>query len=93
MAVTIRIPTPLRSITGGNAAVEVEADTVGAALDALGEQYPGINKHLRDKNGRVRRFVNIFLKDEDVRFLQKEATPVEDGDELLIVPSIAGGWA
>ncbi|MCB9758969.1 MAG: MoaD/ThiS family protein [Alphaproteobacteria bacterium] len=91
MAVTIHIPTPLRAYTGGAAAVSVDADTVGAALNALTTEHPGLAKHLRDKNGNIRSFVNVYLGDEDIRFLQKEATPVTDGAELTIVPSIAGG--
>ncbi|MCB9744239.1 MAG: MoaD/ThiS family protein [Alphaproteobacteria bacterium] len=93
MAVTIHIPTPLRAYADRQASVSVEASTVGEALDALTTKHEGLARHLRDSKGRIRSFVNIYLGDEDIRFLQKEATPVADGAELTIVPSIAGGWA
>jgi molybdopterin synthase sulfur carrier subunit len=89
--VPIHIPTPLRAYTGNLAKVEVEASTVGAALDALCAAHPGLAKHLRDDAGKLRSFVNVYLGDEDVRFLQKDATPLAPGSELTIVPSIAGG--
>lgn len=93
MAVTIHIPTPLRAYTDKQAAVSVEGATVGEALNNLTAQYAGLAKHLRGPNGKLRSFVNVFKGDEDIRFLEKEATPMADGDELLIVPSIAGGLA
>lgn len=88
---TIHIPTPLRAYTDKQAAVTVTASTVGEALDALTEDYPGLAKHIRDDSGKLRSFVNVYLGDEDVRFLQKDDTPVAESDELTIVPSIAGG--
>ena len=81
---TIHIPTPLRPYTDGNASVDVGGSTVGEAL-------AGLTKHLRGDNGKLRSFVNVYLGDEDIRFLDKEATPLGEGDELTIVPSIAGG--
>ncbi len=91
MTATIHIPTPLRPYTDGQAAVEVEGATVGEALDALLANHEGLSHHLRDDSGRLRSFVNVYLGDEDIRFLDQEATPLEDGAELTIVPSIAGG--
>lgn len=93
MAVTIHIPTPLRVYTERQASVSVEATTVGEALGALTTRYPSLQKHLRDAEGKLRSFVNVYLGEEDIRFLQKEATPVGAGAELTIVPSIAGGAA
>lgn len=91
MAVTIQIPTPLRPITGNNAAVEVDGETVGEALNALAEQFPEVRERLFDGDGNLRRFVNFFLNGEDVRSGQGPETPLNDGDELAIVPAIAGG--
>ncbi len=91
MSVTIRIPTPLRAYTDGASVVDVPGDTVGAALQALTQSPPNLSQHLRDETGRLRSFVNVYLGDEDIRFQQGEDTPVTDGAELTIVPSIAGG--
>ena len=88
---SIHIPTPLRAFTGGAAAVQVAGGTVGEALDALLGQHPGLAKHLRDAEGRLRSFINVYLGDEDIRFLDKEATALPADAELTIVPSIAGG--
>lgn len=88
---TIYIPTPLRGFTDNAAAVQVDAPTVGQALDALIARYPALGTHLRDASGKLRSFVNVYLGDEDVRFLDKDATPLLAGAELTIVPSIAGG--
>ena len=88
---TIRIPTPLRSYTGGNAEVVVTGDTVGAALQDLTRQYPDLSKHLYAESGELRSFVNVFLGQENVRFLQGTGTPVKGTDQLRIVPSMAGG--
>lgn len=90
---TIHIPTPLRAYTEQQAKVTVEGATVGEALDALTARYDGLGRHLRDDQGRLRSFVNVYLGDEDIRFLDKEATPLGEGAELTIVPSIAGGWS
>jgi len=91
MSVIIHIPTPLRSYTNGQSSVDVTGATVGEALGALTEAHPKLTKHLRSDSGALRSFVNVYLGDEDIRFLNKEATPVTDGAELTIVPSIAGG--
>jgi molybdopterin synthase sulfur carrier subunit len=91
MAVKIRIPTPLQSMTEQNAEIQVSAATLGEALVALQSQYPAIKERLRDDNGKIRRFINLYVNDEDIRFLQNEETPIKDGDEISIVPAIAGG--
>jgi molybdopterin converting factor small subunit len=90
MAITIHIPTPLRQHTDGQATVQVSGGTVQAALGDLGAKYPGITQRLFDNN-QVRRFVNIYLNNEDIRYLDSLATPVKDGDELAIIPAVAGG--
>lgn len=91
MAVKVRIPTPLQKLTKDKAEVDVAAKNVKELLDGLERQYPGIKDRLCDEAGRVRRFVNIYLNEEDIRFLKQEATPLKDGDEISIVPAIAGG--
>ncbi|HEV2136910.1 MAG TPA: MoaD/ThiS family protein [Terracidiphilus sp.] len=88
----IFIPTPLRAYTGGNQAVEIEADTVAAALDSLTGAHPALRNHLFTPEGKLRAFVNLYLNDEDVRYLPaKEGTEVSASDTLSIIPSIAGG--
>lgn len=89
--VTVRIPTPLRTFTGGQDAVHVAGANIGEVIDALEGAHPGLKEKLCDDSGKVRRFVNIFANDEDIRFLEDLATPVDDGDEVSIVPAIAGG--
>ncbi|WP_118839531.1 ubiquitin-like small modifier protein 1 [Salinibacter ruber] len=89
--VTLRIPTPLRSATDGQATVEVEAETVDAALRTLVDQYPDLADNLYDEDDELRQFVNIYVGDDDVRFGEGVDTPLEPGDEVSIVPSIAGG--
>lgn len=91
MPVAIQIPTALRPYTSGLASVQVEGATAGEALDALTVAYPALARHLRTEDGKLRSFVNVYLNDEDIRFLDKEATPLKPGDSLIIVPSIAGG--
>ena len=91
---TIDIPTPLRPFAGGLNAVEVDAETVAEALETLTHAHPDLRKHLFTPEGKVRAFVNLYLNDEDVRYLPaKEATPVTATDTLSIIPSIAGGLA
>jgi MoaD family protein len=90
MSVKVQIPTPMRQHTDGLAVVELTGATVQAVLDALSAKYPGITQRLFDK-GQLRRFVNLFLNNEDVRYLDNLATPVKDGDELAIIPAVAGG--
>ena len=91
MAVFVRIPTPLRRLTGGQEQVAAEGSTVGALLVDLAARYPGIGERLQDEQGEIRRFINIYVNDEDVRFLQGLATPLGEGDLVSIVPAIAGG--
>ena len=91
MSVTVRIPTQLRSLSGNAAEVQVEAGTVAEALKALEAAHPGFAERLFDETGELRRFVNVFLADEDIRFLQGVDTPVTDGQTLSIVPAVAGG--
>lgn len=87
----VRIPTPLRKLTGEKEIVTAEGATIADILKSLDQSYPGLNERLCDEGGNVRRFVNVFLNDEDIRFLQETATPVKDTDEISIVPAIAGG--
>ena len=90
MAITVRIPTPLRTLTGGADEVAIDGGTVGELLDNLEKKHPGIKERLCDEKG-VRRFVNIYQNEEDIRFLESLDTKVKDGDSLSIVPAIAGG--
>jgi adenylyltransferase/sulfurtransferase len=87
----ILIPTPLRQYADKKAAIEVSAHTVGEALHTLTTSNPELRRHLFSDDGRLRAFVNLYLNDEDVRYLEKENTPVQESDTLSIVPSIAGG--
>jgi len=91
MAVIVRIPTPLRRLTNGQGEVEVDAKSVREAIEKLEEQFPGIKERLIDENGELRRFVNLYVNDEDIRFLKGLDTELKDGDTLSIVPAIAGG--
>jgi adenylyltransferase/sulfurtransferase len=91
MAVKLEIPTALRQFAGKQASVEFNAATVGEALKQLTGTYADLRRHLYTEDGRIRSFVNIYLNDEDIRYLQKENTPTKDGDTISIVPSIAGG--
>lgn len=91
MAIIVRVPTPLRRLTDGQGEVEVEARTIKEAIEKLEEQYPGFRERLLDENGELRRFVNLYLNDEDIRFLKGVDTELKDGDVLSIVPAIAGG--
>jgi molybdopterin synthase sulfur carrier subunit len=90
MPVKVQIPTPMRQHTDGLAVVEVGGATVQAVLDSLGQKYPGLTSRLFE-SGKLRRFVNLYLNEEDVRYLDNLATPVKDGDELAIIPAVAGG--
>jgi molybdopterin synthase sulfur carrier subunit len=87
----VRIPTPLRKYTGGAEAVSADGATVGALVADLDKKHPGIKDRICDESGAVRRFVNIFVNGEDIRFLQNLETAVKAGDEISIVPAIAGG--
>jgi adenylyltransferase/sulfurtransferase len=87
----IHIPTPLRQYAGKQADVQVKGNTVGDALSDLTARHPDLRRHLYTEEGKLRSFVNVYLNDDDVRYLQKEATIIKDGDNISIVPSIAGG--
>lgn len=91
MPITVRVPTPLRRITNGQGEVQVEAKTVREAVEKLEEMYSGFKERIVDENGEVRRFVNLYLNDEDIRFLKGLDTELKEGDVLSIVPAIAGG--
>ncbi|MEK6709753.1 MAG: ubiquitin-like small modifier protein 1 [Nitrospinota bacterium] len=91
MPVFIRIPTPLQEFTQQKDTVEVEGSTVKEVLAQLDQRHSGIRQRLYDENGKLRRFVNIYVNQEDIRFLQGEGTKVKAGDEVSIVPAIAGG--
>jgi sulfur-carrier protein len=91
MAVKVLIPTPLRQFTGKQPSIECSAATVGEALGSLTASFAELRKHLYTDDGRIRSFVNVYLNDEDIRFLDKENTRTKDGDTISIVPSIAGG--
>lgn len=89
--VQVKIPTPLRKYTGGAGGVDAEGATVSALIDDLERRHPGIKERICDESGQVRRFVNIFVNGEDIRFLGHLDTPLAAGDEISIVPAIAGG--
>jgi sulfur-carrier protein len=91
MSVTVRIPTPLRTATGGQSTAEVDGGTAGEVVRALAEVHPGIAERLFDGDGKVRRFINVFVDDEDIRFLQGLDTPVPQGGTVSIIPAVAGG--
>ena len=91
MSVIVRIPTPLQKLAGNQAAVEVEAGTIAEMIEELEAQCEGFKERLCDENGNLRRFVNLYVNDEDIRFLQNEETELKDGDEVSIIPAIAGG--
>ena len=91
MSVQVRIPTPLRRFTGGSEEVAAAGATVGSVIDDLERQYAGIKERLCDNEGQVRRFVNIYVNGDDIRFLNNLDSELKDGDELSIVPAIAGG--
>ena len=91
MSVTVRIPTQLRTLTGGAGEVTADGSTVGEVLKALDAAHPGLGERLFDEAGKLRRFVNVFLADEDVRFLDGLDTGVAEGQTVSIVPAVAGG--
>ncbi len=91
MAVKVIIPTPLRPYAAKHDSVEFDAGTVGEALQRLTTKYEELRKHLYTDDGKIRSFVNVYVNDEDIRYLQKENTRIKDGDTISIVPSIAGG--
>ena len=91
MPVKVMIPTPLRAYAGKQESVQLQAATVGEALSALTSQFGELKRHLYSSDGRLRSFVNVYVNDEDIRYLQKDQTAVREGDTVSIVPSIAGG--
>jgi molybdopterin synthase sulfur carrier subunit len=91
MAVTVKLPTQLRDATGGAASTQVDGGTVGEALDALYAQFGELRSRMADDDGGLRRFVNVYLGGEDIRFLEGLETPVSDGAELTVLPAVAGG--
>ena len=92
MGITVKIPTPLQKLTKDQAEVVVyKVGTAGELIAELEKSYPGIQERLCDEQGKLRRFVNIYVNEEDIRFLKGEATPLKDGDEVSIIPAIAGG--
>jgi molybdopterin synthase sulfur carrier subunit len=91
MPVTVRIPTPLRAVAKGNADVQAKGDTIEDVIGDLERQFPGLRERLLDESGELRRFINIYVNQEDIRFLENKATVLKDGDEVAIVPAIAGG--
>ena len=91
MSVRVRVPTPLRKFTQGSDEVDVNGDTVLAMLEDLEQKHPGIRERIMDESGKVRRFVNVYVNGDDIRFLQNVDTALKDGDSISIVPAIAGG--
>ena len=91
MSIKVRIPTPLQKLTQDKSEVQINARTVQDLIDQLDRAYPGIKSRICDDAGNIRRFVNVFVNEEDFRFLEKEKTPLKDGDEVSFVPAIAGG--
>jgi sulfur-carrier protein len=90
MAIKVRIPTPLQKLTDGRSEVECAAKNIKELVDALEKDYPGMKERLSE-GGKIRRFINIYVNDEDIRFVNKEETALKDGDNISIVPAIAGG--
>lgn len=91
MSAKVRIPTPLRKLTNDEELIEVDAATIGEAITELQIRFPGIKERLLDETGAVRRFVNVYVNEEDIRFLQNQDTKLKSGDEVSIIPAIAGG--
>ena len=91
MSVKVRIPTPLRSLTAGQSVVEINGKDIGEVIERLDKQYPGIKTRICDEGNQIRRFVNIYVNEEDIRFKQGQATALKEGDEVSIIPAIAGG--
>lgn len=87
----VRIPAPLRKLTGELEVIEASGSTISEVLSSIEAAFPGLKERICDEGGQVRRFVNVFVNDEDIRFLEEISTPVKDSDEISIVPAIAGG--
>ena len=91
MPVQVLIPTPLQKFTNDEASVSLDASSVDGLIDALDDRYPGLKGRLCDEAGKLRRFLNVYVNSEDIRFLENQTTPLKDGDEVSIVPAVAGG--
>ncbi len=91
MSVVVRIPTPLRTLTDNRGELDIEAGTVKELIDRIEETYRGMQGRLRDEQGALRHFVNVYVNDEDIRFLNGPDTPLKPGDQVAIVPAVAGG--
>ncbi len=91
MAITVRMPTPLQKLTGDRTEVTASGSSILELLQDLDRQFPGLKDRLCDPQGKLRRFVNLYVNEEDIRFLKQESTPLKDGDEVSIIPAIAGG--
>ena len=91
MATKVRIPAPLLKLTNNQVEVDCKGDTVSQILEDLGTKFPEIKERIWDEEGKLRRFINVYVNEDDIRFLKGEATPVEDGDKISIIPAIAGG--
>ncbi len=91
MAIKVKIPTPLQKLTGDKSEIEATGATLKDILDNMEEQYPGMKERLYSEDGKLRRFINIYVNEEDIRFLSSDKTAVKDGDVISIIPAIAGG--
>ena len=91
MNISVQIPSALRRHTGGTARVSCAASNLNDLFSTLDERFPNLKPHLRDESGQIRRFLNVYVNEEDIRFLQNQNTPLKDGDEVSIIPAIAGG--
>jgi molybdopterin synthase sulfur carrier subunit len=91
MPITVRVPAPLQKLTRNQAEVKVNGANIKELIEDLEKNFPGTKERICDETGKVRRFINIYVNEEDVRFLQQDATPLKDGDEVSIIPAIAGG--
>jgi len=91
MPVQVLIPTPLQKFTNEEASVQIDANTVDSLIDGLDSRYPGLKSRLCDESGKLRRFLNVYVNSEDIRFLDNQSTTLSDGDEVSIVPAVAGG--
>ena len=91
MPITVQIPTALRRHTEGIGSISCAASNLGELFSVLDEKFPDLKPHLRDDKGQIRRFLNIYVNEEDIRFLKNQQTPLKDGDEISIIPAIAGG--
>lgn len=91
MSVKVRIPAPLKKLTGNLSEVEAKSKNIAELVEDLEKKFPGMKERLYDETGKIRRFINIYVNEQDIRFLENENTPLKDGDEVSIIPAIAGG--